>query len=133
MTNARRHSNLTIFRLLLRQAWSYLPHVGAIVLLSLLATPLALLTPLPLKIAVDGVLGSQPLPDFLDWLLPSNAKGSGSVIIILVASLVLAIALLSELVTHRELRRAQQAMLRAGVDLAEAMKARYECPSVSKS
>jgi len=33
-------------------------------LLSLLAPPLALLTPLPLKIAVDNVLGGHPLPHF---------------------------------------------------------------------
>jgi ATP-binding cassette subfamily B protein len=38
--------------------------------LSLLSLPLTLLYPLPLKIAVDNVLGKQPLPEALRSLLP---------------------------------------------------------------
>jgi ATP-binding cassette subfamily B protein len=41
-----------------------------IFLLDLVATPLALLGPVPLKIAVDTVVGSQPLPPLLRALLP---------------------------------------------------------------
>ena len=33
--------------------------------MGLLATPLMLLGPLPLKIAVDSVVGSDPVPGFL--------------------------------------------------------------------
>jgi ATP-binding cassette, subfamily B, bacterial len=33
--------------------------------LSLISTPVALLTPLPLKIVVDSVLGDKPLPGFM--------------------------------------------------------------------
>jgi hypothetical protein len=40
--------------------WSL--HIGAIFGMSLLATPLALLMPVPLKIVVDSVLGPHPLP-----------------------------------------------------------------------
>jgi ATP-binding cassette subfamily B protein len=36
------------------------------------AAPLALLLPLPLKIAVDYVIGSKPVPAFLTGLLPSD-------------------------------------------------------------
>ena len=52
-----------------RRCW---PHLAAIAALSLLSLPLTLLYPLPLKIAVDNVLGQQPLPPFLRAVLPGH-------------------------------------------------------------
>jgi ATP-binding cassette subfamily B protein len=92
------HSDLTLLRRLVRQARPSLPHIVVLLLLGLLSTPLALLTPLPLKIAVDSVIGSRPLPGFLDALLPDAAAGSSTVILILAAGLIVAVTLLSELV-----------------------------------
>jgi ATP-binding cassette, subfamily B, bacterial len=91
-------SDLTLLRRLVRQARPSLPHIVVLLLLGLLSTPLALLTPLPLKIAVDSVIGSRPLPGFLDALLPDAAAGSSTVILILAAGLIVAVTLLSELV-----------------------------------
>ena len=54
---AVRYTTLTPYQRLLRQARPYWLHIAGILLLDLLSTPLALLTPLPLKIAVDSVLG----------------------------------------------------------------------------
>src|SRR5436305_9235306 len=54
----------------------YSGHLAVLFLVSLLGAPLALLVPLPLKIAVDNVIGSRPLPHFLTALLPSSVKGS---------------------------------------------------------
>src|SRR5207249_4335833 len=51
--------DVVLFRRLLSQARPYWPHVAALFLLSLLSSPLSLLTPLPLKIAVDSVIGSH--------------------------------------------------------------------------
>jgi ATP-binding cassette subfamily B protein len=68
-----------------------------LLLLSLLATPLALLTPLPLKIAVDSVIGSHSVPGFLEALLPEAATGSASTVLVLAVVLVVAVALLSGL------------------------------------
>jgi ATP-binding cassette subfamily B protein len=68
-----------------------------ILLLSLLSTPLALLTPLPLKIAVDSVLGSQPIPHFLEVVVPVDVTHSSSAVLALTIGLVLTIALLSQL------------------------------------
>src|ERR1041384_4213723 len=45
-------------------------HLTGIFLLSLLAAPLALLAPIPLKIAVDYVINSHPLPPLLEACLP---------------------------------------------------------------
>ena len=68
----------------------------AIVFLSLLATPLALLTPLPIKVAIDSVLGSEPLPGFLDALVPAGLEGSDTALIVVTASLVVVIAVLTQ-------------------------------------
>jgi ATP-binding cassette, subfamily B, bacterial len=48
-----------------RRCW---PHLAAITFLSLFSLPLTLLYPLPLKIAVDNVLGHEALPPFLHGL-----------------------------------------------------------------
>jgi ATP-binding cassette subfamily B protein len=57
---------------ILRQTRTCWPHLAGIAGLSFLSLPLTLLYPLPLKIAVDSVLGQQPLPDFLQRFLPAN-------------------------------------------------------------
>jgi ATP-binding cassette subfamily B protein len=64
-------------------------------LLSLLSTPLALLAPLPLKVAVDTVIGSQPVPGFLDALLPAAVARSGTAVLSLAAGLLVTIATLN--------------------------------------
>ena len=97
MTTANGYSDLALLRRLLRQALPSWPHVGGLMLLSLLAAPLALLVPLPLKIVVDSVIGSRPLPGFLDALLPEAATRTSAAVLITAVGLVLAVALLSEM------------------------------------
>jgi ATP-binding cassette, subfamily B, bacterial len=75
----------------------YWRHLAGLFALGLLAPPLALLTPLPLKIAVDSVLDHQPLPRFLNAVLPETARQSPATLLIVAFSLVVAIALLSQL------------------------------------
>ncbi|HYE00556.1 MAG TPA: ABC transporter ATP-binding protein [Alphaproteobacteria bacterium] len=78
-----------------RQARPFRPHLAAMLLLGLLGTPLALLTPLPLKIAVDSALGDHPLPGPLaDWL-PSGPAAALAVAV----GLVLVAAVLRQLHT----------------------------------
>ena len=48
-----------------RSCW---PHLAGIGFLSLLSLPLTLLYPLPLKIVLDSVLGSLPLPAWTPWI-----------------------------------------------------------------
>ena len=57
-----KNRDLVLLRRLLRQAQPYWAHIAGFFLLSLLATPLALLMPLPLKIAVDSGIGSLRHP-----------------------------------------------------------------------
>jgi ATP-binding cassette subfamily B protein len=65
--------------------------------LSLMSTPVALLTPLPLKIVVDSVLGDKPLPGFMQPVVPEAITGSVGMILLLAVSLVVIVALLSQL------------------------------------
>lgn len=97
MTTANGYGDLALLRRLLRQARPCWPHIGGLMLLSLLSVPLALLVPLPLKIIVDSVVGSRPLPGFLDALLPEAATRSSAAVLIIAVGLVLAVALLSEI------------------------------------
>jgi len=80
---AERHSDIKIVRRLFSQARPYWAHVAGIFLFGLLATPLALLLPVPLKIAVDSVIGSDPLPAFLAFLTPGSIAKSKLALLVL--------------------------------------------------
>ena len=97
MTASTSCADLTLYRRLFRQARPYWPHLLGVGLLSLLSPPLALLIPLPLKIAVDSIIGSRPIPDFLDVVLPAAASGSTPGMLMLVTCLTVAIGLLIHL------------------------------------
>jgi len=57
-----------------RSCW---PHLLGIAGLSILSLPLTLLYPLPLKVVVDSVLGTQPLPSWLVRSVPLlRARGA---------------------------------------------------------
>ncbi|MDP9346672.1 MAG: ABC transporter ATP-binding protein/permease [Actinomycetota bacterium] len=68
-----------------------------LLLLSLAASPLALLTPVPLKVAVDSVIGSHPLPGFLAGLLPGSVQSSHTSLLVVAASLFIVVTLLQQL------------------------------------
>jgi ATP-binding cassette subfamily B protein len=74
----------------------YWPQIAGLLLLNLLAPPLTLLTPLPLKIAVDSAVGSRPVPAPLDVLVPGGAA-SPEAALWLAAGLTVVVALLSQL------------------------------------
>src|SRR2546426_12715340 len=97
MVRTARYSDLTLSRRLLGQARSCRPHLAGILLLSLLAPPLMLLTPLPLKILVDSVIGSRPVSGFLDGVLPTAVPRSGLALLLPTAGLLVAIGLLVHL------------------------------------
>jgi ATP-binding cassette, subfamily B, bacterial len=80
-----------------REMRPYLWHLVGLFLLSLMSTPLALLVPLPLKIAVDNVIGAHPLPPFLSALLPAAVTGSDRGLLVLAIALLVAVALVNQL------------------------------------
>ena len=61
---------------LMAETRPFWPSVLLLFVVDLLATPLVLLAPVPLKIAVDNVLGGEPLPPYLDAVLPDQVTGS---------------------------------------------------------
>jgi len=71
--------------------------VAAVFVVGLLASPLALLAPLPLKIGVDTVLGSRPLTAWVAALLPASVARSSSALLALVAVLAILIAVATQL------------------------------------
>jgi ATP-binding cassette, subfamily B, bacterial len=92
-----RYPQLTLYRRLLRQAKPYWMHLAGTLLLNVLSAPMALLIPLPMKLAVDSVLGSQPVPGFLRALAPQSIQTSQTALLIFIAVLMLAIALLRQI------------------------------------
>ena len=90
-------SNWVILRRIAREVSPYWAHLSGIFLLGLLSTPLALSAPLPLKIAIDNVLGSQNLSAFLSRFLPAEIAGSRGGLLSVAAALVIIIALLNQL------------------------------------
>jgi ATP-binding cassette subfamily B protein len=89
-------SDLKLFLRLVREARSSWRGIATLFLVGLLASPLALLAPMPLKIAVDNVLGSRPLPGWLTAVLPVGARTPGA-LLALVAGLAIVIALATQL------------------------------------
>src|SRR5437773_2096753 len=93
----RMMGDVVLFRRLLSQARPYWPHVVALFLLSLLSSPLSLLAPLPLKIAVDSVIGSHPLPHAIAPLVPEAITRSLGALLAFAIGLLVAVALLRQL------------------------------------
>jgi ATP-binding cassette, subfamily B, bacterial len=73
------------------------PHLGVITLLSLISTPLSLLVPLPLKIAVDTVIGEQAMPRWIHIWAPHAWHATKASSLMFAAGLLLAIAVLNSL------------------------------------
>ena len=90
-------SDLALYRRLAREVRPYRVHLVGLALLGLLASPIALLTPVPLKIAVDNVLGAQPLPRALAVVLPDALAGSRNGLLLFAVVLLVLIALLGQL------------------------------------
>jgi ATP-binding cassette subfamily B protein len=93
----KKYTNFELYRRLLVEARPYWAHIGALCFVTLLSTPLALLIPLPLKIAVDSVIGSHPLPAFLQPLIPNAIHGSSNGMLLFLVVLIVVIALFTGL------------------------------------
>ncbi len=86
-----KYNSIQLFGKLLREARHSYGYIALLLLIHLLAIPLKLLMPVPLKIAVDNVLGSQPLPDILRAVLPDAATGSATGLLVFITVLLVLI------------------------------------------
>ncbi|HVH09514.1 MAG TPA: ABC transporter transmembrane domain-containing protein, partial [Gemmatimonadales bacterium] len=90
-------SDLGLSRRLLRQARPYGSHFLGLVALGLFGSAIALLNPVPLKIVVDSVLGTRPLPPALATLLPGGLLPSSTAILGAAITLLVAVVGLGQL------------------------------------
>ena len=93
MISRKQVRDIALYRWLLGELRPYWRGIAGVVVLSFAATPLSLLAPLPLKIAVDTVIGSQPIPDGLAPLLPAAA--SKTAVLIAAAAMLAIVSLLT--------------------------------------
>jgi ATP-binding cassette, subfamily B, bacterial len=96
MNNTRKNSDLAIYRRLLLEAKPFWLNIAALFALSLVATPLTLLNPLPLKIVVDSVLGTHELPAWLVWVFPTGTQRTDLIVLAVITGILVAIALLKQ-------------------------------------
>src|SRR6266478_6603075 len=86
-----------LYRRVLRQARPHWGKIGGIFALDLAGSPLGLLMPLPLKIAVDNAVNAQPFPGILVWALPAAFPNSRSAALAVSAGLLILIAVLTQM------------------------------------
>jgi ATP-binding cassette subfamily B protein len=90
-------SDIALYRRLLRQARPYWPHFMGLFAIGLLASPIALLNPVPLRLVVDSVLGTRPLPAFLIPILPQAVAWSPGVVLLVAIALLIVVTALGQL------------------------------------
>lgn len=95
--NRPAHRGPRLGRRLAHELKPYWRQVTAIFALDLLAIPLMLLTPVPVKIAVDSVLGDHPLPGFLSVLVPGSWAATDLGLLVLAASMQVVVVVLVQL------------------------------------
>src|SRR3972149_2268652 len=92
----RRAGDLKLIRRILGLARPYWLHIIGIFFLDLLKGSVVLLSPIPLKIAVDSVVGSQPLPGFLMTVVPDVVMNSDLTLLLFAAGLMVLISVVGK-------------------------------------
>src|SRR5438093_54139 len=90
-------TDVALYRRLLRQARPYWLHLAGLFAIGVVASPIALLNPVPLKIVVDSVLGSHPLPAYVQAVVPTAAMRSPSTMLAVAIALLIVVAVLAQL------------------------------------
>jgi ATP-binding cassette, subfamily B, bacterial len=94
---AKKTGDIRLFFRLLSLARPYKLQLPAIFGLNLLSIPLGLLAPVPLAIAIDSVLGSKPLPGFIDAIAPESIERSHGALLAFSVGLFIGVTLLLQL------------------------------------
>src|SRR3989441_8266417 len=75
----------------------YLWQIIIVLIVSLSAIPITLITPLPIKLMVDSVLGSQPLTGYLSILAPGGSQATKDYVLLLAISILVGSTVLTYL------------------------------------
>jgi len=84
-------------RRILSQIRPFWRQILLLLLVDLLATPLLLLSPVPVALAVGTLIGGHPLPGFVDAFVPDSLGSSSLALLFVVAGLQVLIVLMTEL------------------------------------
>jgi ATP-binding cassette, subfamily B, bacterial len=93
---SRVYRDVAIYRRLLRQARPQRRLMILTFVVWVLSTPLLLLTPVPLMIAVDSAVYHHPLPGVLSWMLPGALAESQTAALVLAAVMMVLVILFVE-------------------------------------
>src|SRR2546428_10627846 len=96
MPRSGRVGDVALYRRVLEQARPYRLHFVALFVVGLLASPIALLTPVPLRIVVDSVLGGRPAPALLGAVLPAAAIATPAAALVTALGLLVLVAALNQ-------------------------------------
>lgn len=96
-TSSQHANNAPILRRLFAETWAYRPQMISLIVIDLALAPLTLLNPLPLKLAVDSVLGHHPLSPLLRFVLPNFTTSTTFRLLIVVVVLQIVVVLLAQL------------------------------------
>lgn len=94
MSRERSGGDLRLVLRVISLARPYVPLIIAFFLISLLATPITLLGPMPLKIVADALVGNKAVPGVLAPITPDFAQTSTSRLILLAAVLLVLVTAL---------------------------------------
>ena len=92
-----KYPDLSILKKVLIRARPYWMNITGIFLLNLMAVPIALLGPIPLKIVIDNAFGNQPMPGIITLFFPENFDFTFTAIIVTATVMMILIELLNQL------------------------------------
>ncbi|MBC6491728.1 ABC transporter ATP-binding protein [Flavihumibacter stibioxidans] len=92
-----KYSSFTIIKRIFNQARPLWPQLTGIFLLNLIAAPISLLQPLPLKILIDSGFGKEQLPAYIGFAFPPSTDPVFGTIVLVVAIFVILIAFINNI------------------------------------
>ncbi len=88
--------DVALYRRVLEQARPYRLQFALLFGLGLLASPIALLTPVPLRIVVDSVIGARPVPPLLRAALPAGALATPAAVLVVALGVLVLVGALNQ-------------------------------------
>jgi len=86
-----KYHNQSLLKRVLQLARPYWLNIFGIFLLNLAAAPLALLSPIPLKMVVDNAFGKHPLPGAVTFFFPGDFVFTFSAVVLIATALMILI------------------------------------------
>src|SRR5690349_19056500 len=95
--NPMKYSMFQLLKKILVHARPYWLYIFILFILTLLATPIALLKPYGMKIVIDSAFGTEPLPHFITAFFPDGFTYSFQPVLMIAVGLIIIIALVENI------------------------------------